>query len=65
MVTEDDLRRAIQNHPEEFVTATDVAESLGVARQTAHKHLQRLHENGELQKRKIGGSAVIWWFASE
>ena len=62
MVTADDLRREIRVSDDPFVTASDIAGRIGVARQTAHKHLQRLHENGELEKRKIGGSAVIWWF---
>jgi predicted ArsR family transcriptional regulator len=42
-----------------------MAEALDVARQTAHKHLQRMHENDGLEKRKIGGSAVIWWFPED
>lgn len=61
MVTETDIQREIKSSDEPFVTATDIADSMGVARQTAYKHLQRMHETGELRKRKIGSSAVIWW----
>jgi len=60
--SQDELERAIREHSEPFVTATDVAEKMDVARQTAHKHLQRLHKEGQLRKSKIGGSAVIWWY---
>ncbi|WP_435101791.1 MarR family transcriptional regulator [Halarchaeum sp. P4] len=60
-VTTSDLREIIKDHEEPFVTASDIADETGVARQTAHKYLQRLHEEGELERRKIGGSAVIWW----
>lgn len=62
MVTEEKLRRAIREHDDPFVTSGEMAEVLGVERQTAWKHLQRLHDNGGLEKKKIGGSAVIWWF---
>ena len=58
----DKIRVTIRHHHEPFITAVDVAEQLGVARQTAYKYLQRLHDGGELNKRKIGGSAVIWWY---
>jgi predicted ArsR family transcriptional regulator len=64
-VTEDKLRREIERFDDPFVTASDMAEALDVARQTAHKHLQRMHENDGLEKRKIGGSAVIWWFPED
>jgi len=65
MVTESKLREEIENHENPFVTASEMAEALGVARQTAYKHLQRMHENGELEKEKIGGSAVIWWISED
>jgi predicted ArsR family transcriptional regulator len=61
-IDQQDLENKIKQHHRPFVTANEVADSLDVARQTAHKHLQRLHEQGELNKRKVGGSAVIWWF---
>jgi len=62
IVDKHDLEAKIKQSSRPFVTANDMAECLGVARQTAHKHLQRLHEEGNLNKRKVGGSAVIWWF---
>ena len=62
VVDQQDLESKIRESRYPFVTASDIAESLDVARQTAHKHLQRLHEEGQLRKRKIGSSAVIWWF---
>jgi predicted ArsR family transcriptional regulator len=65
MVTKDRLRNEIKSFSDPFVTASDMADELGVARQTAHKHLQRMHERDGLRKRKIGGSAVIWWFPGQ
>jgi len=60
-VTESKLREEIQEQSSPFVTASDMAASLEVSRQTSYKHLQRMHENGEVEKKKIGSSAVIWW----
>jgi len=62
MVTEQSLRNEIKSTTDPFVTARDISDEMGVSRQTAYKHLQRLHERGELEKRKVGSSAVIWWF---
>lgn len=65
MVTEQSLRNEIESTDGPFVTARDISDEMGVARQTAYKHLQRLHERGDLEKRKVGSSAVIWWFGGE
>ena len=61
MITEHDLREKIEAKTDPFVTARDISDEMGVARQTAYKHLQRLHERDDLKKRKVGSSAVIWW----
>ncbi len=60
-VTKEKLLREIREHENPFITSTEAAEALGVKRQTAYKHLERLCEEGELQKEKVGGSAAIYW----
>jgi len=65
MVTREELRQQIKSFNLPFVTASDMADELGVARQTAHKHLQRMVDDGRLQKHKVGSSAVIWWLPDE
>jgi len=64
MITEADLKVAIESHSEPFVTAQQISNEFEVARQTAWKHLQRLHERGVIEKKKVGSSAVIWWLPS-
>jgi len=61
MVSDDELLDIIREASDPFVSATEVADAAGMARQTAHKHLQRLHDAGVIKKKKVGGSAVIWW----
>ncbi len=43
------------------VTAGDVVDELGIARRTAHNKLNALVERGELETRKIGARARVWW----
>lgn len=38
---------------------SDIAESVGVIRETAYKRLQRMEENGLVISRKVGNS-LVW-----
>jgi len=60
-VTGEKLLRKIREHDHPFVTSSEMAEELGVQRQTAYKHLERMSEHGTLEKKKVGGSAAIYW----
>lgn len=61
MLSESETLTAVKKHHDPFVTARDVAEKAGIARQTAYRYLQQLHEKGQIHKKKVGGSAAIWW----
>jgi len=61
MVTDDEILRLVQTADRPFTTASEVADRAGMVRQTAHKHLQRLHDEGKIEKKKVGAHAVIWW----
>jgi predicted ArsR family transcriptional regulator len=61
MISERELLEFIQNSDDPFVTAKDVATGKGMAQNTALKHLRKLHDSGRINKKKIGGSAVVWW----
>jgi Mn-dependent DtxR family transcriptional regulator len=61
MATAEEYIEAIESGDDPFSTASEVAERIGVTRQTAYKHLQRLYDQGRIRKKKIGSSAVIWW----
>jgi DNA-binding transcriptional ArsR family regulator len=64
MISKSELLEFMKQHDEPFVTASDVADAEGVAQQTAYKHLKRLYESGAIKKKKVGGSATIWWIES-
>lgn len=61
MATEEEYLVAVRARPEGFATASEVANTLGVARQTAHDNLQGLVDKGDLEKKKVGAHAVIWF----
>jgi predicted ArsR family transcriptional regulator len=46
---------------QEPYTAKEVAEELGCVRRTAYNKLSELAERGDLERKKVGGRAVVWW----
>lgn len=47
------------------MTAPEIAESLGVSQQHAHRELQDMHKRRIIGKKKVGGRAVVWWLLDE
>lgn len=68
MINDQELKELVDESKDHwdrpFVTATEVAEHVGVSRQTIHRRLDRLHKEGEIRKYKPGRGA-IWWVESE
>lgn len=44
-----------------FQTAQSVADQFGLDRSQAYRRLQRLADEGVLNKTKVGGRAAVWW----
>lgn len=42
------------------LTSKEVAEEMGIARQTAYNKLEELVEQGDLHKKKVGARAVVY-----
>jgi len=62
--TDERILSAIQSSFAPAVGTTEVAERIGVARQTADKHLRELSENGLVNTKTIG-QVRIWWLSDE
>jgi len=58
-ITADDVL-ALFDSPEPL-TASEVADELGVVRRTAHAKLQTLADEGQLEKKTVGSRAVVWY----
>jgi len=48
-----------------IATARDVAGVLDSTREAAYQRLAALHDRGVVERRKVGGRAVVWWVADE
>lgn len=47
--------------PSEPLTAPEIADVLNCSRRTALERLHDLEERGELESKKVGGRAIVWW----
>lgn len=43
------------------LTAQEIADDLDCSRRTALRRLKELHEESELQSKKVGGRSRVWW----
>lgn len=55
------VARALERHAGEPMTASEVATAVGCVRRTAHKHLTRLADDGDVETKKVGSRARVWW----
>jgi hypothetical protein len=59
--TEQEVLIAIRDTDGPIVTVGDVSEAVGCSGETARRKLTELHDDGRVERRKIGASAVVWW----
>lgn len=43
------------------LTSRDISDELSCSRRTAHRHLTKLEERGDLTSREVGANAKVWW----
>lgn len=60
-VSDDEVLEAVRVH--EPAATSEVADELGIARQSADYRLRQLLDRGDVERKKIGASAV--WFLPE
>ncbi|EMA51977.1 MULTISPECIES: hypothetical protein [Halococcus] len=60
--TDGDVLDAVRKH--DPAGTSEVAEQLGIARQSADQRLRKLADTGRVHHKKIGAVAV-WWLADE
>jgi len=59
--TEQAILKAFDAADAPFLTANEVADTVGIANSTAHNHLNRMRENGEVDRKETGARSVGWW----
>jgi predicted ArsR family transcriptional regulator len=60
-VTEQEILKVFDQIEEPFVTASELADELGVSRQAANYRLKRMRDNGLVNSKKTGARSVGWW----
>lgn len=59
-VTDSEILDCIQNVDKPFVVTNDVASAVDLSGTRARQRLDRLVEEGVLEKRKVGRSQIYW-----
>ncbi len=63
--TDDDILTVMRESEFPAVTARWVADTLEIERPSAHRRLEALHEDGEVERGKLSPRVVIWWIPEE
>lgn len=59
--TEEEIMRQLKQSPDPFMTAPEIAERIGMTRQSVSYNLRNLKERGRVDRKKAGSNAVGWW----
>ena len=60
-ITDHDVPNVFDNADEPVLTASEVAKPLPVTRQAINSRLDRMHENGLVDRTDAGARSVVWW----
>jgi len=60
-VSDGEFVQAIALHPDPVVTASEVANAVGMTSQGANNRLRELAENDLVVRKEVGARAVIYW----
>lgn len=60
-VTDSDVLRALHEQPDPIATARELADILDVSSETIRRHLTELHDKGQVDRKKVGSRAIVWW----
>lgn len=61
--SDEELREVFNQTDDPVLTAVEVGERLGISQQAAHARLSRACDRGEVNRKKTGARAVVWWLA--
>jgi|APHM01.1.fsa_nt_gi HTH domain. len=64
-LSDDEIISQFEEAPEPVLTAAEIADAVDMTRQTANRRLKQLREVGEVEKKRVGSRAVVWWLAKE
>lgn len=56
---------AVLTERDEPLTGKEVGEELGISNRSALDKLNSLEEKGNVERKKVGAGAVVWWLSDE
>lgn len=59
-----ELERIFRGADDPVLTAPEVADKLGITQQAAYARLSQAAERDELERKKVGSRAVVWWLSN-
>lgn len=63
--TDEEILMAFAKHPEPVITASEVADRVGMTNAGINKRLQSLADDGLIIRKEVGARAVIYWLSQE
>lgn len=60
-ITDQDILKVFDNADEPVLTASEIAKALPVTRQAINYRLNRMHEDGLVDRKDAGARSVVWW----
>jgi len=63
-VSDDEIIAVFRESQDPVLIASEVAAELPIGRRGVYKRLEQLAEDGELERKKIGGRGTVWWLAT-
>ncbi|MDQ2055962.1 response regulator of citrate/malate metabolism [Halobellus sp. H-GB7] len=60
-----DLYDIFSESSDPVLTAVEVGDELGISQQAAHSRLSNAHESGDIERKKVGSRAVVWWLPDQ
>lgn len=64
-VSDTEILRAIRLHVDEAVTASEIAEAVGMSGPGVNKRLSNLVERGDVVRKEVGARAVVYWCSKQ
>jgi len=64
-VTDNQILQLFREADAPVLTAGDLAEQLPVTKAAVNKRLRQLVDEQELNRKKVGGAAVVYWLPEE
>lgn len=58
---DNDLEQVFADADDPVLSAVEVAKQLGITQQAAHSKLAAAADRGEMNRKKVGARAVVWW----